>query len=47
MDETLVRPPLAPMNGNVQPMDEDMDMIQLINGAFATVDQSMEGMNLK
>ncbi len=35
------------MNGNVQPMDESMDMIWLINEAFATMDKPMENMNLK
>ncbi len=35
------------MNDNVQPMDESMDMIWLVNEAFAIVDQPMESMNLK
>ncbi len=35
------------MNGNVQPMDESMDMIWLVNEAFAAMDQPMENMNLK
>jgi hypothetical protein len=43
----LVQPPFAPMNGNVQPMDESMDVIWLVNEAFATMDQPMERMNLK
>ncbi len=30
------------MDGNVQPIDEDMDMFQLVNDAFATIDQTME-----
>jgi molybdopterin-biosynthesis enzyme MoeA-like protein len=35
------------MNGNVHPMDESMDIICLLNEAFATMDQPMENMNLR
>jgi hypothetical protein len=30
------------MDGDVQPIDENMDMFQFVNDAFATIGQTME-----